>query len=77
MKSINDYINELYKSKTNKELWTIAESLLPKENGSIYTQALMDLGATICLQKNPKCLECPITLVYLEDQLVLLNHVVL
>ena len=66
---------DLFKSKTNKELWTIAESLLPKENGSIYTQALMDLGATICLQKNPKCLECPINKICLAKKENLIHSI--
>ena len=50
----------LLNSKNDKKLWITAESLLPQKNISIYTQALMDLGATICLQKKPKCHICPI-----------------
>lgn len=41
-------------------LWEIAEQRLPKKYAGDYNQALMDLGATICLPKNPRCLICPV-----------------
>jgi A/G-specific adenine glycosylase len=40
------------------DLWPLAERLLPKENIEAYTQALMDLGATVCTRK-PRCEACP------------------
>ena len=43
-----------------KILWDLAESQLPKGQAGDYNQALMDLGATICLPKNPRCLICPL-----------------
>lgn len=42
------------------ELWRRAESLLPKRDVETYTQALMDLGATICTRVKPRCGECPV-----------------
>jgi len=45
--------------KTEKKLWGYAESLLPNKNIDAYTQALMDLGATLC-NKNPQCGICPL-----------------
>jgi A/G-specific adenine glycosylase len=45
--------------KTEKELWGYAESLLPNKNIDTYTQALMDLGATLC-NKKPQCDVCPL-----------------
>ena len=45
--------------KTEKELWGYAESLLPNKNIDTYTQALMDLGATLC-NKKPQCEVCPL-----------------
>ena len=36
-----------------------AESLLPKARFGDYAQALMDLGATICTPRRPKCEFCP------------------
>jgi A/G-specific adenine glycosylase len=41
-------------------LWKLAEDHLPKGQAGDYNQALMDLGATICLPKNPRCLICPL-----------------
>jgi len=43
-----------------KILWGLAEDHLPKGQAGDYNQALMDLGATICLPKNPRCLICPL-----------------
>ncbi len=43
-----------------KILWELAEQNLPKGKAGDYNQALMDLGATICLPKNPRCLLCPL-----------------
>ena len=49
------------------QLWQQAEALLPageRVNGdsaiATYTQALMDLGATLCTRSKPKCGECPV-----------------
>jgi len=42
-------------------LWELAEVLLPEGSGGRqHTSALMELGALVCLPKNPKCLLCPI-----------------
>jgi len=41
-------------------LWRLAAEHLPKGQAGDYNQALMDLGATICLPKNPRCLLCPL-----------------
>ena len=45
--------------KIEKKLWDYATSLLPNKNIDTYTQALMDLGATIC-NKKPQCGLCPL-----------------
>ena len=42
----------------DKSLWKLAKDHLPKGQAGDYNQALMDLGATICLPKNPRCLIC-------------------
>ena len=42
-------------------LWKLAEAHLPKGQAGDYNQALMDLGATICLSKKPRCLLCPLS----------------
>lgn len=44
-----------------KQLWALAESLLPAAaDMPAYTQAQMDLGATVCTPKKPACLACPL-----------------
>ena len=46
--------------KIETQLWQQAEALLPKQNVAIYTQALMDMGATICTRSKPNCADCPV-----------------
>lgn len=41
-------------------LWELAESLLPQNDVDRYTQALMDMGATLCTRSRPKCGLCPV-----------------
>jgi A/G-specific adenine glycosylase len=43
-----------------KILWQLADKNLPKGHAGDYNQALMDLGATICVPRNPRCLICPV-----------------
>jgi A/G-specific adenine glycosylase len=44
-----------------KQLWALAESLVPKKNVDIYNQAQMDLGSTICTRSKPLCGKCPVS----------------
>ena len=48
------------KKPIEQKLWKIAESLLPEKRITHYTQAQMDLGATICKRNKPLCLQCPL-----------------
>jgi A/G-specific adenine glycosylase len=43
-----------------KQLWTLAESHLPDVGMADYTQAQMDLGATLCTRSDPSCVLCPL-----------------
>ncbi len=58
------FSDDLALSKNEKQLWVIANSLLPEKNlpqtMPRYTQAVMDLGATICTSRKPQCLICPV-----------------
>ncbi len=56
-----DVTESVDSSAGEKILWGLAAKYLPKGEASDYNQALMDLGATICLPKNPRCLICPLT----------------
>lgn len=43
-----------------ERLWPRAERLLPAKGIETYTQALMDLGATVCTRSSPRCSACPV-----------------
>ena len=47
-------------SETLAELWKLAEANTPAEHVATYTQAIMDLGATLCTRAHPRCGECPV-----------------
>jgi A/G-specific adenine glycosylase len=42
------------------ETWEVAESLVSRERPGDFNQAMMELGATVCLPRDPKCLVCPV-----------------
>ncbi|MGA8009466.1 MAG: A/G-specific adenine glycosylase, partial [Thiomonas sp.] len=45
---------------TTRKLWALARLLLPEAKDiAAYTQALMDLGATVCKPRQPLCMQCP------------------
>lgn len=44
-----------------KKLWALSEKLLPHERLADYTQAIMDMGATVCTSRKPACGICPIS----------------
>lgn len=41
-------------------LWDLAGALVPKRNPGDLNQALMELGATVCLPRSPRCDTCPV-----------------
>jgi A/G-specific adenine glycosylase len=50
---------ELNSSSINK-LWQAAEARLPSTRAADYTQAIMDLGASVCTPRKPNCEVCPV-----------------
>jgi A/G-specific adenine glycosylase len=48
-------------TEINKQLWDISRELTPSERCADYTQAMMDLGATLCTRSKPACHLCPLT----------------
>lgn len=58
------YEADLSVAAHEKALWILAEALLPTQGLKAamprYTQAVMDLGATLCLPKKPVCAQCPV-----------------
>lgn len=45
--------------RDEKELWKAAYALFDDEHPYEYNQAMMDIGATVCVSKNPRCNVCP------------------
>ncbi len=43
-----------------RDLWALAERHTPRERVAQYTQAVMDLGATVCTRSGPSCAACPV-----------------
>ena len=43
-----------------ERLWQISEECTPAGHVDVYTQAIMDLGATVCTRRNPICGQCPV-----------------
>jgi A/G-specific adenine glycosylase len=43
-----------------ERLWRMADALLPQRDLDVYTQGLMDLGATVCDRRAPACQACPL-----------------
>ncbi|MGJ8668954.1 MAG: A/G-specific adenine glycosylase [Oceanococcus sp.] len=41
-------------------LWGVAEQRLPQQRPADYAQAMMDMGATLCLRRKPLCAQCPV-----------------
>lgn len=46
--------------ETLRRLWALSESLLPDSRLADYTQAIMDLGASVCTRSKPQCARCPL-----------------
>ncbi|HSG41694.1 MAG TPA: A/G-specific adenine glycosylase [Anaerolineales bacterium] len=55
-----DLSESIDSSISEKRLWKIAKENLPKGRAGDFNQALMDLGATICIPKNPRCDVCSV-----------------
>lgn len=57
------FSRDLSEPANERALWSLAEGLLPDEHRAadmpVYTQALMDLGATVCTRNRPSCEACP------------------
>jgi A/G-specific adenine glycosylase len=45
---------------TTQELWSTANNLLAAKRPGDFNQAVMELGATVCTPRQPRCLVCPV-----------------
>ena len=57
--NVKRVLSRCYGIADKNALWPLAERLLPRQHVEIYTQGLMDLGATVCT-RNPACDRCPV-----------------
>lgn len=55
--AISEPVNQKH---VEKQLWELAEKYTPIARAADYTQAIMDLGATLCLRGKPQCEACPL-----------------
>ena len=46
--------------QTQLKLWQRAEEILPSQRVGDFNSSLMELGATVCVPRNPQCLVCPV-----------------
>ena len=49
------------KTAVARQLWEAADGLAPQQRSAAYTQAIMDLGATVCTRSSPQCGRCPVS----------------
>ena len=47
-------------SAVSARLWALSEQITPDQQAADYTQAIMDLGATLCIRRHPACERCPV-----------------
>ncbi|MGE0199909.1 MAG: A/G-specific adenine glycosylase [Candidatus Melainabacteria bacterium] len=53
--------SDITTSATNQRLWTLSEQLLADADDPwAFNQGIMELGATVCLPREPRCLVCPV-----------------
>lgn len=49
------------KREVEQQLWQLAQAYTPSQRAADYTQAIMDLGATLCRRSKPDCGRCPVS----------------
>ncbi len=54
------YRGEPRSTAGQQRLWSFAERIVPRKHAGRFNHALMDLGATICTPRDPKCDACPV-----------------
>ncbi len=47
-------------SVTQQRLWSLSQALLPQRDAGLHNQAMMELGALVCISGQPRCEQCPV-----------------
>jgi A/G-specific adenine glycosylase len=50
-----------YRGAVNAQIWSMAEGMIPRGRASEFNQALMELGALVCVPRGPRCGSCPVS----------------
>lgn len=53
-------LQDIHSREAVERLWRLSETLLPHGQAGPFNEALMELGATVCLPRGPLCLHCPL-----------------
>jgi A/G-specific adenine glycosylase len=48
------------RTRVGQRLWALAAAIIPRRRAYDFNQAIMDLGATVCVARAPRCHECPV-----------------
>lgn len=62
------YTRDSRSSTAKAELQRYADDLLVKGDAGNFNEAMMELGATVCLPRNPQCAQCPLSRVCLGHE---------
>ena len=49
-----------HRAQAKKQLWYLAEQVIPSGKGFIFNQAILDFGALLCTARKPDCPRCPL-----------------
>lgn len=52
---------DISRPETLRQIWEISAALVPQKHPGDFNQAMMELGATLCLPRTPSCLVCPVS----------------
>jgi A/G-specific adenine glycosylase len=56
------FLGERGRGKREERIWQLAAALVPRDGKRAwaFNQGIMELGATVCVARKPKCPECPV-----------------
>lgn len=55
-----DIADDVTQAKIKRQLWDLAEDILPRGRAAVWNEGLMELGQRICLPTSPACDHCPV-----------------